>query len=86
MSRRASLEEREKREVNRPLNTMFVSSQPETKTIRQTYHMDPVIVEAIKIIDFETREGISKIMNRLLKEVIDESYINLAQENLQKRA
>lgn len=85
MGKRASLENREKREVNRPINTMFIPSQPETKTIRQTYHMDPVIVEAIKIIDFETREGISKILNQLLREAISDNYIQMAQENLQRR-
>ena len=46
MSRRASLEDREKREVNRPLNTMFIPSK-EITTTRQTYHMELDIVEAI---------------------------------------
>ncbi len=84
MSRRASLEDREKREVNRPLNTMFIPSK-EITTTRQTYHMELDIVEAIKVIDYETREGISHIMNRLLRETISPDYIAKAKENLERR-
>lgn len=84
MGKRIGLENREKREVSRPINTMFVPSK-EITTIRQTYHMELDIVEAIKVIDYETREGISHIMNRLLREAISSDYIAKAQENLKKR-
>lgn len=84
MGKRIGLENREKREVSRPINTMFVPSK-EITTIRQTYHMELDIVEAIKVIDYETREGISHIMNRLLREAISPDYIEKAKENLKKR-
>ncbi len=84
MSKRVSLEDREKRKAARPVSTMFQQKEEKT-TIRQTYHMDAVIVEAIKIIDFETREGISNVMNRILTEAIPDDYLKQAQENLKKR-
>lgn len=84
MGKRIGLENREKREVSRPINTMFVPSK-EITTMRKTYHMELDIVEAIKVIDYETREGISHIMNRLLREAISSDYIAKAQENLKKR-
>ncbi|MCI9545748.1 MAG: hypothetical protein HFH60_03525 [Lachnospiraceae bacterium] len=84
MGKRIGLENREKREVSRPINTMFIPSK-EITTMRQTYHMELDIVEAIKVIDYETREGISHIMNRLLREAISSDYIAKAQENLKKR-
>ena len=52
---------------------------------RQTYHMDPVIVEAIRIMDFETREGISTILNKILKAGIDDDVLEQAEKNLKKR-
>ena len=47
--------------------------------------MELDIVEAIKVIDYETREGISHIMNRLLREAISPDYIAKAKENLERR-
>ena len=53
--------------------------------IRQTYHMDPVIVEAIRIMEFDTREGISAMVNRFLRNNIPEDVIVKASENIEKR-
>ena len=52
---------------------------------RQTYYMSPEIVEAVRIIDFESREGISSIVNRILRENIPEETLEQARKNLQKR-
>lgn len=57
----------------------------EKKLIRQTYHMNPVIVEAVKILDFETREGISSIINRILEQNIDDVTLEQAKKNIMKR-
>ena len=54
--------------------------------IRQTYHMDPVIVEAIRIMEFDTREGISAMVNRFLRNNLPEDVILKAHENIEKRS
>lgn len=81
MSKRPTLE---KRDIVRPVNTMFVSStsKPEALRRRQTYHIEPVIIEAIKIINFESREKIQDIVNRLLKEAIGPELLERAYENI----
>ena len=47
--------------------------------------MDPVIVEAIRIMEFDTREGISAMVNRFLRNNIPEDVIVKASENIEKR-
>lgn len=84
MNKRISMEERETRKPSRPVSIMF--QQKEQKdTIRQTYHMDPIVVEAIKVINYKTREGISNILNRILMEAIPKEYIDTAYKNLEER-
>lgn len=86
MSRKVSLENKVKRDITRPYDTLFKSEVvEEQRTVRQTYHMDPITIEAIKLINFETREGISNVINRLLKNSIDNTYLEQARENLEKR-
>ena len=54
--------------------------------VRQTYHMDPVIIEAIRIMEFESREGISTMVNRILREHIPDDVIRSAEISLMKRS
>ena len=67
-----------------PARQVAVSGKKK-ELIRQTYHMDPVIVEAIRIMEFDTREGISAMVNRFLRKNIPEDVIQRARENLEKR-
>ena len=52
---------------------------------RQTYYMYPDVVEAVRIMDFETREGISNIINRILMENIPAETMKQARDNLSVR-
>lgn len=84
MNKRVSMEDRETRKPSRPVSIMF-QQQEQKATVRQTYHMDPVVVEAIKVINYETREGISNILNRILMEAIPQNYLDTAYKNLEGR-
>lgn len=61
------------------------SDKKKTTLIRQTYHMEPAVVEAIRIMDFESREGISSILNRILRENIDKDIMEQAENNILRR-
>lgn len=47
---------------------------------RQTYYMDPVLIEALRQMSFETREGVSDLVNDLIRAGIPDEYLNKAAE------
>lgn len=55
------------------------------KVIRQTYYMEPEIIEALRIMDFKSRKGISTILNEILKNGIDGEILKEAEKNLAER-
>lgn len=47
---------------------------------RQTYYMDPILIEALRQMSFETREGVSDLVNDLIRSGIPDNYLNKAAE------
>lgn len=80
----AAVTESDMGERERPNNRS--DTKPGRTLIRQTYHMDPVIVEAIRIMEFDTREGISAMVNRFLQNNIPEDVIKRAEDSLERRS
>lgn len=96
--KRIGLAERRSQEARRPVEALFgadpagghsgeaeLERKVKRTLIRQTYHMDPVIIEAVRIMEFESREGISTMVNRILREYIPDDVIQKAEASLKKR-
>lgn len=89
--KRARLADREKTRSPRPIETLFqptVEKRPEKKkknVIRQSYYMEPDLVEALRILDFRTRKGISVTLNEILRAGIDKELLEEAEKNLKER-
>lgn len=45
---------------------------------RQTYYMDPILIEALRQMSFETREGVSDLVNDLIRSGIPDEYLDKA--------
>jgi hypothetical protein len=70
--------------VNEYMN--YVSDIIFNRVKHSTFMIKELIAEALKIMDEESNQGISYLINDLLYKAIDEKYIKLAKINIENRA